>query len=79
MNDEQKAVFLALVIGIIAGFVSKNAGADLGLVLGVVFGYVFNLGQKKIFAGKKDGWSAGNILVPYIFTWIITWIFLVNV
>ncbi len=79
MNDEQKAVFLALVIGVIAGFVSKNAGADLGLVLGAVFGYAINSVHKKIFTGKKDGWSTGNIIVPYIFTWIITWIFLVNV
>ncbi len=79
MNDEQKAVFMALVTGIIAGFVSNNAGTDLGLVLGAVFGYALNSVQKKIFKEKKGGWSTGNIIVPYIFTWVITWIFLLNV
>ncbi|MBI1971676.1 MAG: hypothetical protein HYS53_00080 [Candidatus Aenigmarchaeota archaeon] len=79
MTDEQKGVFLALLTGLAAGFVSKYAGSASGLVAGVIIGYALNLLQKKMFGEKKQGWPAGNVMMPYIFTWLITWIFLVNV
>ncbi len=78
MIDEQKAVLISLAVGVIAGFASKSTGADLGLVIGIAAGYALNAAQKTVFKDKKQGWSAGNLMMPYIFTWIITWIFLFN-
>ncbi|MBI3413434.1 MAG: hypothetical protein HY051_05145 [Candidatus Aenigmarchaeota archaeon] len=79
MTDEQKAVFLALAAGVIAGVLSKYAGNSFGLVAGIAIGYALNALQKRMFGEKKQGWPTGNVTMPYIFTWIIAWVFLVNV
>ncbi|MBI4177327.1 MAG: hypothetical protein HY516_03075 [Candidatus Aenigmarchaeota archaeon] len=79
MTDEQKAVLIALVTGLLAGFFSKSAGSGLGLIVGAIAAYALSNLQKTLFREKKQGWSVGNVVSPYIFTWIITWIILVNI
>ena len=78
MKDEQKAVIIALIVGAIAGILSKYAGSSLGIVLGMAFAYALNSSHKRLFKDKKVGWFQGNLLIPYTFTWIITWIFVFN-
>ncbi len=79
MADEQKAVLMGLIAGLLAGILSKSVGAAAGVIVAVVVGYALNTLQQKIFREKKQGWASGNLIMPYIFTWVITWIFLVNV
>ncbi len=78
MKDEQKAVLMALAIGVVAGILSKYAGSSLGVVLGLAFAYALNSSGKKVFREKKAGWSTGNLVIPYFFAWIITWIIVFN-
>ncbi|MFH0889672.1 MAG: hypothetical protein V1836_00830 [Candidatus Aenigmatarchaeota archaeon] len=79
LKDEQKAVLIALVIGVIAGILSKYASSSLGIVLGLAFAYALNSSYQRLFKDKKAGWSTGNLIIPYIFAWVITWIFIFNV
>jgi len=79
MRDEQKAALLALIVGAFAGLLSSYSGSLLGLILGIGIAFAFNRMQKGIFKEKKAGWSKGNIIIPYVFTWIVVWIFLLNV
>ncbi len=79
VKDEQKAVLTALAIGMIAGALSKFSGSYAGLLIGVAIAFALNRAQKVIFKEKPAGWPQGNLIVPYILTWIVAWVILFNV
>ncbi len=79
VKDEQKAVLIALAIGIIAGALSKFSGSLAGLLIGVAIAFVLNRAQKAVFKEKPAGWPQGNLVIPYLLTWIVVWVILFNV
>lgn len=79
IKDEQKAVLIALVVGMVAGALSKFSGPSAGLLIGVVVAFALNRAQNLIFKEKPAGWPRGNLVIPYLLTWITAWIILFNV
>lgn len=79
MDKEKISVLIHAATGVGAGIISSllaNPMYNLAAALVILFG----TGKVTEFVAEREDfkWWIGNGVVPYIFLWLISWVFLFN-
>ena len=78
IRDERISAILHVITGVLAGYFSSTTTVSFAFLLMIVI-LILSAFVTDFLVGKRGiRWWIGNGAILYIFTWLVTWIYIYN-